>query len=155
MLSQQFSNSYQRYYLIWRRHENMSLCTGSWVHSNNVRIASRVGAQFRTRASESQKHLPLPTVVSSVLTTRPWPTHPSKRNGTSWTVSPIARNSESILSRNDSPLNCLHLALAYKYKCGCNVKSAIFKLISKIDKNLECFLWNCPKVNATNLTHDS
>ena len=66
------------YHFVWSRHNNMSPCTGSKVNSNYERIASRVGTQFRTRASESQKHLPPPTVVSKVLTTRPWPT---RQNG--------------------------------------------------------------------------
>ena len=43
-------------------------------------------------------------------------THPSKKqNGTRRAVSHIDHNSESILGRNDSPLSCLHLALAYRY----------------------------------------
>ena len=62
-----------RYYLVWRIHENMSLCTDSIVNSNYERIDSRVGAKFRTRASEPQRHLPPPTVASNVLNTRPWP----------------------------------------------------------------------------------
>ena len=41
-------------------------------------IASRVGAQFRTWASEIQRHVPPLSVVSHVLTTRPWPT---RQNG--------------------------------------------------------------------------
>ena len=57
-----------------------------------------------------------PPVVASVLTTRPWPIRRQKnRIGTSWAVSHIGYNSESILGRNDSPLGCLHLALAYRY----------------------------------------
>ena len=53
-------------------------CTGNRVNSNYERIASRVGAQFRTRASESQRHPSPPTVVSNVLTTRRWST---RQNG--------------------------------------------------------------------------
>ena len=37
-----------RYYLVWRRHEKMSLCTGSRVNTNYERIASRDGYKFRT-----------------------------------------------------------------------------------------------------------
>ena len=36
-----------RYYFVWRRHENMSPCTGSRVISNYERIASRVESQFQ------------------------------------------------------------------------------------------------------------
>ena len=43
------------YYFECRRRGNMSPCTGSRVNSNYERIASRVGAQFRTRASKYQK----------------------------------------------------------------------------------------------------
>ena len=64
-----------RYYFVWRRHENTSPCTVSRVNSKYERIASRVEAQLRTPASEYQRHHPPPTTVSSVLTTRPWPTH--------------------------------------------------------------------------------
>ena len=35
--------------------------------------------------------------------------------GTSWAASHIGYNSESILGMDDSPLSCLHLALAYRY----------------------------------------
>ena len=55
-----------------------------------------------------------PTVVASVLTTRPWPIH-QKRIGTRWVASHIGKSSESIRGRNDLPLSCLHLALAYRY----------------------------------------
>ena len=48
-----------------RRRENMFPCTGHRVNSNNEWIASQVGAQFRTRASEYRRHLP--------PTARPWP----------------------------------------------------------------------------------
>ena len=53
-----------RYYFAWRRHGNISPCTGSRVNSNYVWIASRVGTQFRTRVSESQRQFPPPTVMS-------------------------------------------------------------------------------------------
>ena len=46
-----------RYYLVLRRHENMSLCTGSRVNSDYEQFASRVGAQFRTRPSEAQSDI--------------------------------------------------------------------------------------------------
>ena len=79
------------YYFVWRRHENMPVCTGSRVNSNYERIASRVGARFRTRASGSQRHLPPPTVSPNV------PNHSSMTQiGTSWTVSHIEHNSELI-----------------------------------------------------------
>ena len=55
-----------------------------------------------------------PTIVASVLTTQPWPIR-QKRISTSWSASHIGYNSESILSRNDTPLGYLHLALAYRY----------------------------------------
>ena len=50
----------------------MPPCTSYRVNSHCARIASRVGAQFRMRATESQRHLPPLTVVSNVLTTWLW-----------------------------------------------------------------------------------
>ena len=57
-----------RYHFVWRRHENMSLCTGSRVISNYERIASRVVTQFQV--SKYQRHLPPTTVMPNVLTTQ-------------------------------------------------------------------------------------
>ena len=67
-------------------------------YSNYERISSRVGAQFRTRASESPRHLPPPTVKPNVLTTRLWRVR-QKRIGTRWMASHIEHSSESILSK--------------------------------------------------------
>ena len=73
------------YNFVWRRHENMSPCTGSRMNSNYERNASRVGAQFRTRASESQRHFPPPTLMSNVqrysVMTRPSKTDWHQLNG--------------------------------------------------------------------------
>ena len=75
------------YYCEWRRHiENISPYW-SRVNSNYERIASRVGSQFRTRASKSQRLIP-PTVMSDGLTIRSWLVC-QKCFGTSWTVSLI------------------------------------------------------------------
>ena len=88
-------------YFVWRKHENMSPCTGSRVNANYERIASWGGYQCWT------------TVVASVLTTRPWPIR-QRRISTSWAVSHAGYNSESILGWNDPPLGCLHApGLAY------------------------------------------
>ena len=88
-------------YFVWRKHENMSPCTGSRVNANYEQIASWGGYQCWT------------TVVASVLTTRPWPIR-QRRISTSWAVSHAGYNSESILGWNDPPLGCLHApGLAY------------------------------------------
>ena len=92
----------------------MAPCIGSRVNYNYEPIASRVGAQFRTQALESQRHLHPPSVMSNVLTTRPWPvrakTNWHQLNGiTHWTQQRIDSEQE------DSPLDCLHLALAFRY----------------------------------------
>ena len=39
---------------VWRKHENMSPCTGSSVNTSYERVASCAGCQFLTRASGSQ-----------------------------------------------------------------------------------------------------
>ena len=62
------------------------------------------------RFSRQLRHL----LLCRVLTIRPWPVH-QKRNGPSWMVSHNQHNNESTLSRRNSPLGCLHLALAYRY----------------------------------------
>ena len=49
-----------------KRHENMPPCTGNRVKSNYEWIASRVGAQLRTWASETQRYVPPLSVVSHV-----------------------------------------------------------------------------------------
>ena len=41
-------------YFVWRKHENMSPCTGSRVNTSYERIASRAGSLFRTQDPESQ-----------------------------------------------------------------------------------------------------
>ena len=46
--------------------------------------------------------------MPNVITTGPWHIR-QKRIASSWTVSHIGHNSESILSQNDSPLDCSHL----------------------------------------------
>ena len=90
----------------------MSPCTGSRANTNYEQIASWGGYQCLT--GDPRIYPSPPTVVASILTTRPWPLR-QKRIGTSWAVSPIGYTSESILGRDDSPLDCLHLALAFRY----------------------------------------
>ena len=62
---------------LWRRHENMSPCTGSWVNDNYESIVSQVGAWFWIHDLWISRHILPSTVVSSVLTIWPF-THPSK-----------------------------------------------------------------------------
>ena len=57
--------------------------------------------------------LPL-IAVSNVLTIRPWPIRQT-RIGTSRIGSHTRHNSEKILGGNNSPLGCVHLALANRY----------------------------------------
>ena len=104
---------FRSYYFLWRKHENMSPCTGSKVNTNYEHIASWGGCQCWTgEPGIVESPLP-PAVVASVLNTRPWPIHTKRID--SRAASHIGYNSESIPGRNDSPLGCLHLALAYRY----------------------------------------
>ena len=95
---------------VWKRHGNMSPLTGIRVNTNHKRIAScaeyQVGAQSQVT--------PPPIAVSSVLTTQPPPIR-IRWIGTSRMVSHIRHNSEPNLGGYDSPLDCLHFALACKY----------------------------------------
>ena len=88
-----------------------------------------------------------PTDMSNVLTTRPLPVC-QKRISTSLTFSYMEQNSQSILSRNGSPLDCSHLALAYRYyfvwwrhenmsRCtGCRVNSSYKRIASRVGTKL-------------------
>ena len=58
---------------VWRKHENMSPCTGSRVYFRHQWIASCAGTQFPTWAT------PPPTIMPSVLAIRSWPTR--RKNG--------------------------------------------------------------------------
>ena len=66
----------------------------------------------RTNYSESS---PPPTAVSSVLNIRVWPIR-RKRKTISFTVSDNRHDSESIIGRNNSPLDSFHPALLYKLR---------------------------------------
>ena len=92
------------YYFVWRKHENVSPCTGSRVNTNYERFASWDGCQ---------RHPSPPTFVASVLTSRPWPVR--QKNGLAPTGRYHTLAIESILGTNYSPLGCLHLALARRY----------------------------------------
>ena len=63
----------------------------------------------------SIKTTPPPAIMPGFLTTRSWPVRQKKRAGTSRKVLHTRQNNEPSLSRNNSPLTCLHLALAYRY----------------------------------------
>ena len=76
---------------VWRKHENISGCTGIRVITIYERIASCVGTQYRL-----------------------WPVC-QKRTGNSRIASHTRHSNEPTLSRNDSPLGCLHLELAFRY----------------------------------------
>ena len=54
-------------------------------------------------------------IMLIVLTTRPWPVRKKNRTGTSRMVSHTRHNNEPTLSRTDSPPDCLHMTLAYRY----------------------------------------
>ena len=56
------------YYFVWRKHENMSLCSGSRVNTNYERIASWGGWQCWTGDPRI-----LETPLVAHLATRPWP----------------------------------------------------------------------------------
>ena len=110
----QFSLCLYKYFrmplFLWRKHEIMSPCTGSRVITELLHVlelSSDCGPQ-------SFKATPPPSIMPSVITTRTWPAR-QKRSGTSRMVSHSRHNNEPTLSRNDSALGCLHLALAYRY----------------------------------------
>ena len=66
------------------------------------------------RGPQSFKATPPPAIITSALTTRPWPVRQT-RTGTSRMVSHTRHNNEPTLSRNDSPLGWLHMALMHRY----------------------------------------
>ena len=92
----------------------MPPCTGTRLNTNYEQIASWGGCQWRTG-----DHRILETnLAAHSCSQRPnhsAMTHPLTQIGTISAVSHMGYNSESIVGRNDSPLSCLHLALAYMY----------------------------------------
>ena len=66
------------------------------------------------RGPQSLEATPPHAIIPSVLTIPPLPVR-QKWTGTSHTVPHTRHNSEPALSRSDSPLGCLHLALSYRY----------------------------------------
>ena len=91
-----------RYYFVRRKHENMSPCTDSRANTNYKRVAAWGGCQCWT-GNPRIFETPLAPHCCSQRLNHSAMTHSSKRIGTSWTVSHIGYNSESILGRNDSP----------------------------------------------------
>ena len=73
---------------------------------------------------------PLTTHCCSVLTPRPWPIR-QKRISTSWAVSHIGYNIQSIPGRNDSPLSCFESCTFSKSD---HFLSILIKLLLR---------WNC------------
>ena len=76
---------------VWRRHENMSPCTGNRVTDNYEWIAFMSWSGVRIHdlwISET----PLATHSGSQRANHSAMTHPSKRIGTSWTVSHTGHN---------------------------------------------------------------
>ena len=74
------------YYFVWRKHENMSPCTGNRVNTNYERIASWGGCQGWTGDPRILETPHAPHCCSQRLNHSAM-THPSKRIGTSWAVS--------------------------------------------------------------------
>ena len=70
-----FRWTYMKEEIVWRKHENMSPCTGSRINTNYERIASWGGCQYWTGDPRISETPLAPTVVGSVLTTRSWPMH--------------------------------------------------------------------------------
>ena len=93
---------------------DMVTYTDSRMNTKHERIASWDKCQFRTADPEYQIIIPPPSDAASMLAIRPWPIH-QKCIGITWAVKRTGRNSESFMDRNDSPLDCLHLALASRY----------------------------------------
>ena len=89
----------------------MPPCTGSRVNTNHERSAS---CQWRT-GDPIILGTPLAIHCCRQRHNHSAMIHPSKRSGTSWAVSQVGHNSESILGRNDSQMSCLNLTLACKY----------------------------------------
>ena len=58
---------------VLRRHENMSLCTDSRVHTNYERTISYAVCQQRTADPIVSQAFPPTNAVSSALNTHPWP----------------------------------------------------------------------------------
>ena len=110
------SLSLSLYTFAWRRYDDMCvLCVHGWqgkLYQRANYFTSRnpvSNAGFRISKAPSTAHgcVQRPNYLDM--------TYPSKRIGTSWTVSHIEHNSESVLHRNYSPLDSLLLALAFRY----------------------------------------
>ena len=94
---------------VWRKHENMYPCTGSRDLPVMSELLHVLEPSF-DRGPQSLKATPPPAIMPSALTTQPWPVR-QKRTGTSRMVSHSRHNNEPTLSRKDSALGCLQLAL--------------------------------------------
>ena len=100
-----------------RKHENMSPSidrNGKWQLLTVGKLLQELYATFEPGAPEYQI-IPFATHCCAQRTNYSVMINPWKRIGTSWIVPHAYHNSKPILDRNDSPLGCLQLALAYKY----------------------------------------
>ena len=89
------------YYFVWRKFENMSLCSGSRVNTNYERIASWGGCQYWT-GNPSILETPLAAHCSSQHLNHSTMTHPSKMYWHQLSTGSITHWLQ-------------HLALAYRY----------------------------------------
>ena len=100
---------------VWRKHQNMSHCNGSPVITNYEWFASCAWTGF-DRGPQSLKASPPSAIRLSVLANLSWSVSQTY-TGASHMVSHTWHNNELTLSKNDSPLGCLHLALAFGFNC--------------------------------------
>ena len=103
-----------------------------FLYGGNVRICLRAVAAWQLPGMSELLHVlepifycrrllanPPRAIMPSFLTTRPCPVHVrQKPTGASCLMFHMRHNSEQTLSRNDSSLNCLQLALVYRYHLG-------------------------------------
>ena len=120
-------NELWEYYFLWRRHENMSPCTGSRVITSYERITCVLEPSF-DRGLQSFKATPPPAIMPRVLTTRPWPV----RQKCTGTISHTRWNNGLTLSRM---LNSDFIVVGTPLLIQ-------FNTLQKICKTCLMFIWN-------------
>ena len=132
------------YYFVWRKLENMSLCSGSRVNTNYERIASWGGCQYWT-GNPSILETPLAAHCSSQHLNHSTMTHPSKWIGTSWVpvVSHIGYSiwhwRIDIILYEGNTRTCLRALAAGQIPI-------MSELLHEVDTSVEPGIWETPLV---------
>ena len=103
------------------------------IGARTIRIHASIEPDPRILKSPLATHCCSQRLNHSAMTLR------QKRIGTSWAVSHIGYNSESILGRNDSTVGCLHLALTYRYHFAWIKHNTSLSTDSRVNTNYKRF----------------